>query len=147
LSGANEVKAEATQTPSQLIEADNALKQAFAAVLEAEQAGANVAGLLGRLSDGANLLAQAEMAYRVGDFSGAIDKATGVFASASEVETDAINAKNAALIKSQNDVWSIVAISDVAGFSFILLMFLIWIWFKKNYIKKLRNSKPEVTQQ
>ena len=147
MSGANEVKAEAAQTPSQLTEADNALKQAFAAVLEAEQAGANVTGLLGRLSDGADLLGQAAMAYRVGDVSGAIDRAVGVFVIASEVETDAISAKGGASINSQNVVWSIAAVSDVAGFSFVLLMFRVWRWFKQNYIKKLRNSKPEVTQK
>lgn len=56
------------------------MQTAFVAVSEAEKAGANVTGLLGRLNDGADLLAQANVAYRVGDISGALDKAAGVFA-------------------------------------------------------------------
>jgi hypothetical protein len=143
-SGLIQVKAEADQTPSQLIEADNALKKAFASVLEAEQAGANVTGLLDRLNDGADLLAQAEMAYRVGDVSGAVDEASGVFAIVSEVEADVVSAENAALINRYSNIWSVAAISDVAGFSFVLIMFLVWIWFKRSYIKRLSNSKPEV---
>jgi hypothetical protein len=63
------------------------------------------------------------------------------------VESDAISAKGIAAINNQNSFMAIVAVSCVAGFYFVLLMFLVWRWFKHNYVKRLRDSKPEVTQQ
>jgi predicted S18 family serine protease len=147
LSVANQVKAEATQTSLQLTEAENMVKKAFSAVLEAENAGANVESLLSRLNDGMNLLARAEMAYKAGDVSGATKNATDASAIASEVETEALSVKFAASISSQTAFWSTVGIINLAEAAFILFMFLSWRWFKKNYIKRLRNSKPEVTQK
>jgi len=147
LSAVKQVKAEETQSPSQLTEADTAVKKAFSAVLEAEDAGANVTSLLSRLSDGENLLAQAEMAYKVGDVSRAIDNAADASAIASEVEDSALSARFAASINSQTSFWSTAAILTVAGAAFVVFMFLIWIRFKKSYIERLRNSKPEVTRK
>jgi len=144
VSDTHQVKAEANQASSQLMEANGAVKKAFVAVLEAEQAGANVTGLLVRLNDGTSLLAEAEVAYRIGDASGAIDKAGAVLAIASEVETEAVSASYAGLTNRNNAFWSVAAVSGVAGFSFVLFMVLIWRWFKQNYIKKLRDSRPEV---
>ena len=144
LSSVSKFTVEATETPSELTDADNALKQAFAAVLEAEQAGANVTVLLGRLNEGANLLAQAEMAYRVGDVSEAVDKAAGVFVIASEVEMDTVRASGLASISGQIAVWMTVGISIVAGSYFVFFMFWIWTWFKQNYIKNQLNSRLEV---
>ena len=140
----NEVKSEIIQIPSQLTEAENALKQAFSAVLEADKAKANVSGLLLRLNNGLNLFTQAEIANRLGDISGAAGKLTSVLKIASEVETDAVRARDIALFNSQSAFGSIASISFLAGFYFVLLILLIWRKFKQNYIKRLGNSTPKV---
>ena len=147
LTAVKQVKAEATQIPSQLVEADTAVKEAFSAVLKAEDAGANITSLLNRLSDGENLLAQAEMAYKVGDVSSAIDKAADASGIASEVEASAISARFTASINNQTAFWSTAALLAVAGAAFVLFMFFIWIRFKNRYIERLRNSKPEVVRK
>jgi predicted PurR-regulated permease PerM len=142
-----QVKAETEQTPSQLTEAESMVKKAFSAVLKAEDAGANVTDLLSRLSYGMNFLAQAEMAYNTGDVSGAANNAVDASAIASEVETDALDASYAASTKSQIAFWPTVSIVSFAEASFVLFMFLSWRRFRKNYIKRLSNSKAEVTQE
>lgn len=147
LSVVKQVQAEETQIPSQLVEADTAVKEAFSAVSKAEDAGANITSLLSRLNDGETLLAQAEMAYRVGDVTNAIDNAADAYAIASEVEDSAISARFTATVNAQNAFWSTTAILTVAGAAFVLFMFFVWIRFKKSYIERLRNSKPEVVRK
>ena len=147
LSDVCKVTVEAIQPSSELTDADNALKQAFAAALEAEQAGADVTGLLGRLSDGANILAQGEVAHRVGDFSLALEKAEDVLAIASRVKSEAARAEVVASVNDNVEVLSAITIGFVAELFFLFVMFLIWTRFRRNYVKKLRHCKPEVTQR
>lgn len=144
VSGANQAVAEDAQRPFQLVEANHALQDAFVPVLEAEEAGADVTGLLGQLSSAADLLAQAEMSYRIGDVYGAVDKAAGVSVVASEVETDALRVSSLALNSGEVAIYSSVAISFVGGFSFVFVVFLVWKWFRQYYVKRLLNSQPEV---
>ena len=143
-SGADQVVAEDAQRPFQLVEANQALQDAFVAVLEAEQAGANVAGLLGQLSSAADLLAQAEISYRIGDVYGAFDKATSVSVVASEVENDAVRVGSLALNRGEIAIYSSVAVSFVGGVFFVFVVFLIWKWFRQYYVKRLLDSRPEV---
>src|SRR4030042_446432 len=53
-------------------DADGAVALAYTATLKAKNAGANVSDLLTRLDEAGEFLAQAHMAYRSGDFDGAI---------------------------------------------------------------------------
>ena len=139
------VVAQSDLTISKLQAAENAVELAFNVVLDAEKEGVNVTVLIGRLNVATDLLVRAEMAFRVGDVSGALEKAAGVFAIATEVETDAVSAMGFEyFFERYNAGWSIAIISIVAGFTFVLLMLIIWRWFKQNYIKGLRDSKPEV---
>jgi hypothetical protein len=147
LSVINQVKAETAQTPSQMTEAESMVKKAFSAVLKAGDAGANVTDLLSRLNDGMNFLAQAEVAYKTGNFNGATSSAVEASAVASEVETDAVRASYAASAKSQVVLWATVSMVSLAEAIFVLFMFLCWRWLKKNHVRRLSNSKPEVTQE
>jgi hypothetical protein len=110
---------------SKLEAANNAIEQTFRAVLDAEHARVNVAGLLARLNVAADLLAQAEIAVRKGDLSvGA--KADSVLSIAGEVETAAVAARDAALGAGQNALYSTVAFSSVGVVVFVLVLFLVW---------------------
>ena len=144
VSRANQAAAEDVQEPFQLVEANRALQDAFVAVLEAEEAGVDVTGLLGQLNSAADLLAQAEISYRIEDVNGAVDKAASVSVVASEVETEALRVGSLALNSGEIAIYSSVAVSFVGGVFFVFVVFLIWKWFRQYYVKRLLNSRPEV---
>jgi hypothetical protein len=147
LFGGHYVSAQTDQTESKLQVANNAVEQAFNAVLDAEKAGANVTGLLVQLNDAAGILAQAENSYRTGDNNTAIVQADSVLPIAQEVTTAAQNAKQTALVSGQNAFWSTIAFTVIGIFVFVLALFLVWRWFKRNYVNNLDQAKPEVTNQ
>jgi len=63
------------EATSALATAEGAVVSAYQAVSGAEEAGANVSGLLVRLNEAGEFLARARMAYRVDDFESAFDSA------------------------------------------------------------------------
>jgi len=135
--------AQTGQPESKLEAANKAVEQAFRAVFDAEQAGANVTGLLARLNVAADLLAQAEIAVRNGDSSvGA--KADSVLSIAGEVEAATVAAKETVVVTSRNALWITFAFSVEGAIIFALALFLVWLRYKKSYIKDLFDAKPEV---
>ena len=141
------VFAQTDQTASKLQAANNAIEQAFNAVLAAEKAGANVTGLLVQLNDAAGILAQAENSYRTGDSNTAAAQADSVLPIAQQVTASAQDAKRTALVSGQNAFWSTIAFTVIGAFVFVLALFLVWRWFKRRYIKSLSEAKPEVNSQ
>jgi len=141
------VFAQTDQTASKLQAANTAVEQAFNAVLDAEKAGANVTGLLAQLNTAAGILAQAENSYRTGDSNTAAAQADSVLPIAQEVTTSAQDAKQTALVSGPNAFWSTMAFTVIAGFVFVLALFLVWRRFKRSYIKSLSEAKPEVNSQ
>lgn len=137
----------ADQVLPKVAEAEIAVGQAFSAVLDAEQAGANVTGLLARLNDAAALLAQAEMALRTGDANAAVDNATGALSIASEVKAEAVYAKASALVADDNALQSTITFSVVGAVTFVLALLLVWHRLRHRYVKNLLHSKPEVTSR
>lgn len=144
ISSFNHVVAQTDQTMT-LQTANSAFEEAFNTVLDAEQAGANVTALLGRLNVAADLLAQVEMAYRHGDPTTVADNADIALTIVLEVKTNAYTAKEAALVAYQNNFLSIGVLSVVDSVLFVFLLFLVWRLLKQRHIKDLLRSKPEVT--
>ena len=136
--------AQTDQTTSKLQAANTAVNQAFNAVLDAEKAGANVTGLLAQLNTAAGILAQAENSYRSGDLNTAAAKADSALPIAQQVITAAQSAKQTALVSGQNSFWSIIVLTVIGAVVFVLVLFLVWRWFKRRYIKNLSEAKPEV---
>jgi hypothetical protein len=139
--------AQTDQTESKLQAANTAVEQAFNAVLDAEKTGANVTGTLALLNTAAGILAQAENSYRTGDSNTTAAQADSVLPIAQEVTASAQDAKQTALISNQNAVWSTIAFTVIAGFVFVLVLFLVWRRFKRSYINSLSEAKPEVNSQ
>jgi hypothetical protein len=144
LYSAHYVFAQTDQTASKLQAANNAVEQAFNAVLDAEKAGANVTGLLAQLNDAAGILAQAENSYRTGDSNTAAVQADSVLPITQEVTTAAQEAKQTALVSGQNAFWFTIEFTVIGAFVFVLALFLVWRRFKRAYMKKLLALKPEV---
>ncbi len=94
--------AQTDQTTSKLQAANNTINQAFNVVLDAEKAGANTTDLLAQINTAQKILAQAENSYRIGDTNKATAKAESVLPIAQQVTLDAQNAKQNAIISSQN---------------------------------------------
>src|SRR5665647_283075 len=136
--------AQTDQASSKLAAANDAVNQAFNAVLDAETAGANVTELLVQINTAQTILAQAENSYRTGDTNTAATKADSVLPIAQQVTNEAQDAKQTALISSQNAFSSTIILTIVGIFVFVLVLFLVWRRFKQNYIERLSEAKPEL---
>jgi hypothetical protein len=106
---------------SAISEAEEAVGLAYEAVLEAENVGAEVSGLLDKLDEAGMLLAEAQVSFRLGDF----DEAYG----------------SRVMVSWLTMAGSLVGVAVVAFGSF-------WGWrvFKRRYIRRLSRLKPEVAK-
>ena len=141
------VFAETDQAGSQLQAANNAVEQAFNAVLDAKKAGANVTSLLAQLNTAEGILAQAENSYRIGDNNKAANDADAVLPIAQQVTAAAQTAQGSVSASIQAAVFPTVAFTVEGAVVFVLVLFLVWSWFKRRYIKSLSDAKPEVNSQ
>jgi hypothetical protein len=142
-----EAGAQTDQASSKMQAADDAVNQAFNAVLDAEKAGANVTDLLVQINAAQNILAQAENSFRTGDSNTAAAQADSVLPIAQQVTLDAQNAKQTATTSNQNAYWSTIALTIIGVFVFILVLILVWRRFRQSYIDRLSEAKPEVVNQ
>ena len=127
-----------------IVEADNALKEAFETVLTAENAGANVSGLMVKLNQAGAFLAQAEMAYRNGDSAEATENAEQCLTTLQGVSDEASASMDSALANSQQVFWEGVTISTIGAVAFLVVLAFVWRWFSRRYLRKSLRMKPEV---
>jgi hypothetical protein len=132
------------EASSAIGDADNALRRAFEAVLDAERAGANLSDLIVKLDEAGRLLAEAENAYRIGNFSEAVSKAEQCSVLADGVREEAITLKGEALAGAQIAFWQDLTVTAMGSAVFLVAMFFVWGWFKRAYVKKLLRMKLEV---
>lgn len=134
----------ADEASAKIGEADNAVRQAFKAVLEAEDAGANVSGLLDRLDEAGRFLADAEMAYRGGNASEAFAEAGSSFSMAEDVKGEAAGLKASAQASAANVFRWDLAFSSVGSAAFLVVLFFVWRRFKRGHVRRMLGMKPEV---
>jgi hypothetical protein len=147
LCSSHNVLAQTQQTASKLEAANIAVEQAFNAVLDAEKAGANVTSLVTQLNNAANILAQAENSNKTGDSNTAAARADSLLPIAQQITTAAQNAKQTALTSSQNTLWFTIVFTVVGSIMVVLVLFLVWLLFKRRYTTNLSQAKPEVNNQ
>jgi len=124
-------------------DADTALRGAFRAVLDAESAGANVSGLMGRMNEAGVALTGARVALAAGNYSDAFSRAGECRALANGVLSDAGVLKNDAAAQASR--WWVTVLLGVTGsVVFVVVLFLVWRRFKRYYSDKLLGSRPEV---
>ena len=127
-----------------LADAEEVLGSAYGAVLEAEEAGANVSGLLGRLSVGGGYLAEAYVWYRLGvsenasRFAGLCSEVVG------DVRSEAVGLKSEAHGLWELDflvrmIWSVGGVIVV-----VFLGFVVWRVFRRRYLRRVLGLRPEV---
>lgn len=132
------------EASSAISSAEDALKQAFVAVCDAEKSGANVSSLIVKLNEAEKLLAEAELAYRNVDLDGAVSKAEACHAIANGVFVDALDLKDLALIDGRVRFSNTVIFSLIGVVVFVAGLILAWMLFKSFYYRKMLKMKPEV---
>lgn len=117
---------------------------AFKRVLDAEAAGANVSSLTSDLDEAGEYLAEAEMAYRNGNLTGAAGLADSCSALAGTVSVEALALKDSALADSQQAFRSTFIFSTGGASVFFEVLILSWFLFKRARARKLLGMKCEV---
>lgn len=136
--------AQSDQANTKLQSANAEVKAAFISIYDAKATGANVTILIKQLNDAADLLAQAENAYRQNDSNTAIIKSDGVVLIAQQVKAAAQSANQSASASNQTALWLTIGISIVAAVIFLIALFLIWNWFKHRHVEDLLQKESEV---
>ncbi len=137
--------AAANGTAESIASADSAVQMAFKNVLSAQNAGVNVTSLIDRLNIAGGLLAEAENEQRSGSSINVTTKTNNALVIANQVNDDAINLLNTQSVNSRNNFWLTISFSTVGGCIFVILLALAWKRFKRRFINKLLEMKPEVT--
>ena len=134
----------ADEASSSVGEADVAVRRAFDATLDAERAGANVAGLILRLNEAGTILGEAGIALGNGNSSEAASNAVQCIGIAESVKGDADVLKASALDEAQTVFRTSLTFSVVSIAAFAVVLVLVWRQFKRGYNMKVLGMKPEV---
>ena len=127
-----------------LTEAEEALASSYGAVLAAEQAGANVSGLFGRLNVGGEYLSEAYVWYRLGDSENANHFAGLCYDLVEDLRHEAIEFRDEAQrVKDAENAITIFG-SVVAVIVVVISCFVSWSIFKRNYRRRVLELRPEV---
>lgn len=124
--------------------ANSSINQAFKNVLIIEKDGGNVTQLMTRLNDAGQLLAEAENAYQNGNLSEVSSKAQSARLIANQVNSETLNLRYLSLIGTQDSFWLTLVFSVIGAVAFTTILSFVWRRFKRAYIKKLLEMKPEV---
>jgi hypothetical protein len=124
--------------------ANNSINQAYSDVLKAEKAGGDVSNMLSHLNNAANLLSEAQNAYRAGDTSQVNAKTAQAENIAIQVQSQAATLAKSSAIESQNVFMLTLAFSVIGAILVFAGFFFGWRYFKKVYIKKKMSLTPEV---
>jgi hypothetical protein len=134
-----------TNAEQSSLEATNiVIDQAFNDVLAAEKAGANVTGLVNKLNGATALLTEAENAYRNGNLIAVEEKADAAFLIARNVSLEAQIAQEKAQNSTAINFWFTLALTILGIIILFFVLFIVWIFIKRSYIKDLNRSKPQV---
>lgn len=131
-------------TLSKVTEASDAMQQASRATLEAEKAEADVSTLVTRLNEADQLLTNADLAFRAGNYSNALQLAEQCTGLANNIATEAVSLKLTAEANHQQKLILTVAVSSV-GLSLLFTLSLVgWRFLKNRRARQLLKMKPEV---
>ena len=139
--------AESDEALGAIDKANIAVASAFKAVLEAEEAGANVSGLLNELNLGVDALAKADMLYRAGDFDEAIHFADLCYDSVVNVTAKADSLRGSAEVEGRRRFYLTFAASTFGVCCVIFGGLFAWRLFKRRYFQRVSRMKPEVVKE
>jgi hypothetical protein len=124
--------------------AEGVLGSAYEVVLKAEQAGANISGLLVRLNDAGELLAEAQVVFGLGEFDDAVFLADYCSDIGGEVRDEADELHVEAHESKITSSWLTMVGSTVGVACVVFVSFWGWHVFKRRYLRRVLGMKPEV---
>jgi hypothetical protein len=134
---------DAAKASDAISQAERDLGSAYAAVAEAEGAGANVSALLDKLNAGGVFLSEAHSAFEIGDYGGAFSSAVACSGAVGGVVDDAARLKENAGI-AHNAVLLLTAVVSGIGVGVLLVCaFIFWRFLKRWYFRRVLEMKPE----
>jgi len=116
---------------SAISEAEGAMEWAYEAVLEAEQAGADVSGLLAKLNEAGEYLAAAQMSFRLKDFNETVRFADLSKAVGEVAEMEAYVLTDWASSEGEQRIWFTATGSAIGIMLVVSGSFWLWIFLKK----------------
>jgi hypothetical protein len=129
---------------SDIERAEDAMISAYEAVSDAEHAGANVSGLLTRLNDAGEYLANANIWYGLKNLDNATRFSNLCYDVAEEVRNEAYELENKAFgLRSTCLVLTTIG-SFIAVIIIVFVSLFGWRAFKRRYQKRVLEMKPEV---
>lgn len=127
-----------------LTKAEEVSASAYEAILEAEQAGANVSSLLDRLNLAGAYLAEASVWYRLGDSENASRFADLCNDIVEDVRREALELRDEAKSLEATDFVVTIIGSSVGVIIVVAVCSVVWRVFKRNHYRKVLGLKPEV---
>jgi len=119
-----------------ITQAEETVVSAYEAVLEAEQAKANVSELLELLDVAGEHLAEAHMLYRLGDFDGAVDSADLSSVIGADVKNDAEELKIDAYQSWITSLLVRITVSIGGVIAVVFGTFIAWRAFRRRYFRQ-----------
>jgi len=136
-----------TDAEKALDDAENALASAYLAAVEAENAGANVSRLNLKLRIAGECLANANNAFRLGNYEVAYAYASNCTKIVEDLVYEAETLKEEAM-KSREERLFVSAACSSVGLSFLFVFSLFgWRHLKAFYVKRVLKMKPEVVEE
>jgi len=130
--------------PLEVAEAEEALVSAYDVVLEAEESGANVSGLLDKLTVGGEYLAEAYVWVRLGNSENTNRLAGLCHDVAEDVQSDAVELRDETKGSWMSET-VVVMLGSVVGVILVVgLCFVGWRVFRRHYRKTVLGLRPEV---
>jgi hypothetical protein len=124
--------------------AEAEVASAYEAVLDAEDAGANVSGLLAELSVAGGYLAEAHVWFGLGDFDNATRFADLCYDAVVDVGSEAFELRSEAHGLRVTDSVVRMTGSMVGVVVVVFLGFAVWRVFKRRYRRRVLELRPEV---
>ena len=128
-----------------IVEARSAIEDAYEAVFDAEEMGANVSELLEVLNFGAYELSQAHIAYRIGDFDNVVYHANLTLDLVQDIAIQAEELQDNASLEKKQMLYLASSSAIIVIIVICLVGFVSWRLFKKRYNQQISSMKPEVT--
>jgi len=129
---------------SVLLDTEEKVVSAYLEIVHAESTGGNVSGLLVRLNEAEDLLTQARVVYKLGDFEESARLAVLCSAVSSEVTQEATNLRLEMFRVRTVNLWLSLTLSLVSIAVVGLGCFWGWRVFKRRFYKRVLKMKPEV---
>jgi hypothetical protein len=127
-----------------LADAEDALNSAYDAAFEAEAAGANISGLLEKLSVGSEYLSAAFVSHRLDNYEDASRYASLSSEAVVDVVAEADALRSEAQRAEEAD-FNFKLVASIFGVAVVVIVgFVVWRVFRRRYFRRVLGLKPEV---